>query len=153
MYVTISDLSEQFQKGSYLLTPPEMRDDPAKDRFHGFRQRLKMKFDWLCGYLTMTQQQCLEGLEDLDLVDPLTKAQHNVRPSEAQKVYRETERGFLAQKNVVEQTLKDTILKLGMWNSYFGVKEEEEDDTKADGRGAASGPPPKPPPGPPPPKK
>jgi hypothetical protein len=119
------DVSEQFRKGSYLLTPEDVRDDPSKDRFFGFRQRLKVKYDWLLGYLLKTNEQSIKELEDFDLIDPLNKISHNVRPSEAKKVYREKERNFLTEKNKAEHTLADTIEKLSLWNSYFGAKEDK----------------------------
>ena len=122
------DQSDQFRKGSYLYTDPEIRDDPVKDRFHGFRQRLKIKFDRLHGYLESTHNDSLEELERLDLVDPLYKIKHNIRPSEARKHAHETEQNFVSKKKKVEDRLADCIEKLVIWNTYFGKKEEEGGD-------------------------
>ena len=129
-WAELAGVSEDFQKGSYLYTDPAIRDDPAQDRFHGFRIRLKGKYDWALGYLLMTQQRCLKELEDLELVDPLYKVKFNVRPSEAVRHQRDTDRVFMQQKAVVEKALVESISKQSMWNSYFGVDKVEGEDVE-----------------------
>ena len=127
----LDDLSEHFTKGSYLYTPPEIRDDPAQDRFYGFRQRLKSKYNWLYGYLVQLQAQSMEELESLDINDPLFKVMHNIRPSELAKVRRETDRDFLRLKAESQKSLAEAISKLSVWNSYFGIEEDKSNEEAA----------------------
>jgi hypothetical protein len=52
LWVDLEAQTDSFRKGSYLLTPAEIRDSSSLDRFFGFRARLENKFAWLFGYLT-----------------------------------------------------------------------------------------------------
>ena len=123
----ITDQTDHFRKGSYLYRSEEEIADPSKDKFASFRVMLKMKFDRLHGYLQKTHDDCIQKLENLDHDDPLYKIKHNIRPSEAKKHHRDTEKSFLVIKREVEDKLSDAITKLGMWNTYFGQDDEDDD--------------------------
>jgi hypothetical protein len=128
----LAEASEQFMKGSYLYTPAEIRDDPDKDRFYGFRERLKLKYNWVYCYLVRVQTQAMEELENLVADDPLFKVLHNVRPTETKKVRREMDREFLSAKATFEKKLADSISKLSIWNTYFGVPKENDSEESSE---------------------
>lgn len=129
LWLELEAVTEKFRKGSYLLTPPDIRDSSAQDRFFGFRARLENKFAWLFGYLTKMHFEHFAELESLDINDPYGRVEHNIRPTKRDRIMQQTEEGFLRQKKQVEIALGEIINKLSSWNSYFGKREVVEKKT------------------------
>ena len=122
LWLELDTVTENFRKGSYLLTPADIRDSSSADRFYGFRSRLENKFAWLFGYLTKTHFELYAEMEALDTNDPHGRVVHNVRPTQRERVQQKTEDAFLKSKKALEQQLGDIINKLSSWKSYFGVR-------------------------------
>jgi hypothetical protein len=127
-----ADQSGNFTKGSYLYLSEEAKSNSSLDRFFGFRARLKSKFAWLSGYLLKRKAEVMKQLSDLDLIDPLYHVEHNIRPSEAERHRRETDRKFVTVKKAAELTLADILSKLSTWNTYFGIVEVEKVNSNED---------------------
>lgn len=131
-----TELQEQtanMTKGSWLLTSDEHRRKPDLDRFSGFRNRLKKKFDWTYGYLCKKQDDLIKELEEMVLDDPIHKSFHNIRPSERDATLLKIEQDFLKKRSQKERELSHTHSRISDWNTYFGlgIEEEEDDDNRS----------------------
>ncbi len=127
-WISLTEVTENFRKGSYMSTPPEAQKDPSLDRFKGFRDRLLNIHAWFYGYLCKQQEDKLLELEKAEYMDPFTKTQHRIRPTEEKKVLKETDEKYVAMKRRLESEVHDIFTKLSTWNTYFGWVESATED-------------------------
>lgn len=122
----LEHITEQFTKGSYLLTEQSAKFDSNKDRFAGFRDRLEQKYAPLYGHLLKRQQDIWDNMEDLKAVNPMDHNWHNLRPTKAEKIIRGAEKQFLKDKADFESVYDSVLTQLTSWNTYFGSEEERQ---------------------------
>jgi hypothetical protein len=130
-WISLTEVTENFRKGSYMLTPPEAQKDPSLDRFKGFRDRLLNIHAWFYGFLCKQQEDKMAELEKADYMDPFTKTQHRIRPSEEKKILKETDEKYMAMKKRLESEMHDIFTKLSTWNTYFGWVESSSEEVTA----------------------
>jgi hypothetical protein len=138
---TWTELQEQtsnMTKGSWLLTSQEHRRNPELDRFSGFRNRLKKKFDWTYAYLCKRQDDLIKELEELALDDPIHKSFHNIRPSERDATLLKIEQDFLKTRTSKERELSNSHSRISDWNTYFGLGDDVEEDDEDDNRSVST---------------
>ncbi len=115
--------TDQWQKGNAMMFGS---DEAGNDRFYGFRVRLYTKFVFLIIFLYRQKDCIIEKLSVLAMKDPIYKIKHRVRPSQLQQVSEEVEMNYLTEKLNLETQLQDVMVKISMWNTYFGIVSESD---------------------------
>jgi hypothetical protein len=118
------DVTQDFQKGSYLYVTEEDKKNIISEKFFGFRQRLEKRYSWLFAYYMKRFNETTTELEELLLEDPSMKVYHRIRPSQESAIQKAHETAYFKRKQKAEENYATLTHKLSQWNTYFGSAEE-----------------------------
>jgi hypothetical protein len=118
------DVTQDFQKGSYLYVTEEDKLNIVSEKFYGFRQRLEKRYAWLIAYYMKRYDELSADLEAILLEDPNMKVYHNIRPSKESAIQKAHEQRYYNKKKSTEAKHQQIAQKIALWNTYFGTPEE-----------------------------